>query len=199
MRAAEAAQSGAVFMRMNLRVSESETAHSLARKQRIVRLGIVVGLLSAGAIAGLSFALLPPVQVQPTLEHRIAFALRCTLVASWTLVAGILAVASKRFTSEAIDPITGTESPALRIHVRYVQNTLEQLALFCISSLALATLLGAEEMKVLVVATLVFILGRVAFWIGYLKNPLLRIPGFNATFYTNVGMMIYATYKLATL
>lgn len=186
-------------MRMNPTLGPSESVHSLARKRRVVQLGIVVGLLSAGAIASLAFALLPPVTVQLTLEQRIAFAIRCTLVASWTLVAGILAVASKRFTSEAIDPISGAEPPTLRIHARYLQNTLEQLILFCISSTALATLLEAEELKLLVVATLVFILGRVAFWIGYLKNPLLRIPGFNATFYTNVGMMVYATYKIITL
>ncbi|WP_255415189.1 MAPEG family protein [Vitiosangium sp. GDMCC 1.1324] len=183
---------------MDSKADTSEAVHSLARKQRIVRLGIGVGLLSAGAIAGLAFALLPPAPVLPTVEQRVAFALRCTLVASWTLVAGILAVATKRFTSEAIDPLSGVESPALRIHARYLQNTLEQLVLFCIASVALATLLKAEELKVLVVATLVFVLGRVAFWIGYLKDPLLRIPGFNATFYTNVGMLLYATYKLAT-
>jgi uncharacterized membrane protein YecN with MAPEG domain len=176
-----------------------DAAPTLPRKQRAVRLGLLTGLLTGGAIALIAYALLPPVAEHTSLAQRLAFALRCTLIASWTLVAGILVVATKRFTSEAIDPISGAESRELKVHRRYVQNTLEQLTLFGISSTALATLLEGGGLKVLVVATLVFVLGRLAFWIGYLKDPLLRIPGFNATFYTSVLMMLYATYKIIRL
>lgn len=186
-------------MRTSSNAETADSTHTLPGKQRAVRLGILTGLLAAGVIALVAYALLPPVPEPTSLAHRLAFALRCTLLASWTLVAGILVVATKRFTSEAIDPIDGAESRALKVHRRYVQNTLEQLTLFGISSTVLATLLDGGELKVLVVATLVFVLGRLAFWMGYLKDPLLRIPGFNATFYTSVGMMLYATYKIVSL
>lgn len=168
-----------------------------ASQSRVLR-GLLTGVLGAALLGALAFALLPPGPYLPGTEQRLALALQCSMVASLTLVAGVLAVASQRFSSEAIDPLAGARPRRLEIHSRYLQNTLEQLVLFTLASTALATVLAPGETRLLFIATLLFSTGRLAFWLGYLKHPLLRIPGFNATFYTSVGMMLLTLYRLFT-
>ena len=71
--------------------------------------------------------------------NRLGFALGWIGVATLlTLMTGIEAVSHERLFTPAINPLAGQESPRLRINLRYLQHTLEQMAVFVPGLLLLA-------------------------------------------------------------
>src|SRR5205823_7322680 len=74
---------------------------------------------------------LPPLVGMEDVTARLVLALKCCCLATlFCLVMGIEAVAHERLGSPAIDPLSGYETRRMRINLRYLQNTLEQLAIF---------------------------------------------------------------------
>ncbi len=69
-----------------------------------------------------------------TPEQRLIFTLRCQIFPALMLFAGIAAVGKGRFSSNAINPLAGAESALMRVHLRYLSNTLEQFVLFFIAT-----------------------------------------------------------------
>ena len=67
---------------------------------------------------------------------------------------------------------------------------------FAIASLALSTLVPLHQLQVVWACTIVFVVARAVFWIGYRMNPLYRAPGFSATAYLNLGMIGYVLYQI---
>jgi hypothetical protein len=143
------------------------------------RTGIVGIAISATISLALWFALyrlLPPLAGMDLLGARMLVALKCTVVATlFCLVAGIEAVAHERLQSNAFDPLAGHQTEQLRINLRYLQNTLEQLVVFAVGLFGLAAYLASgEAMRVLPATTAVWILNRFAFWIGYHRSAAMR-------------------------
>jgi hypothetical protein len=100
---------------------------------------------------------------------RLCFAINCCCVAILLcFVTGIEAVAHERLQSPAIDPLAGFETPRLKINLRYLQHTLEQLMLFVPGLLGLALYCSnGAAMRAVVATTVTWIVGRAGFWIGY--------------------------------
>ena len=100
---------------------------------------------------------------------RLAFALKCaTLAVLFTLVLGIEAVAHERLVSPAFDPLAGHETRRMRVNQRFLQNTLEQTAVFLVGLLGLAVYLeNGNQMRAVLATAVVWTLGRWAFWGGY--------------------------------
>ena len=108
---------------------------------------------------------------------RLAFALPWMCLPVVALVAGVMTVGAGRVSSENIDgspPATGSR---LDIHRRYIQNTVEQLAIFVPTQLALVTLLPADRLALIPAWATLFLVARLTFWLGYLRNPALRSLG----------------------
>jgi hypothetical protein len=104
---------------------------------------------------------LPPITGDP-----MVFALGCSgAVLLLTLAAGIEAVAHERLFHASIDPLAGADSPRLIINQRYLQNTLEQAALFIPALFLLAY--HARDLRVVAATAILWTLGRWAYWIGY--------------------------------
>lgn len=171
-----------------------------AKRAVVIRL-LPIGLVLTLSVVGLLYFIVPPLRDVDTPADRMVVALRCAGVAALTLLAGIQAVAGHRGKSEAIDPIAGAgrETRVMQIHARYTQNTLEQLVLFVIVLGALSTYLDAGSMHLLPILTAVFILGRIAFWLGYLRDPLLRSPGMAVAFMINGLSLVYIAYRTLRL
>lgn len=170
----------------------SEVQAKRAISRRLIPFGLALGI---GSVV-LLYVLVPPLRGVDTPADRIVVALRCAGVAALTLFAGIQAVAGARGNNVAIDPIAGAgkEPRILQIHARYTQNTLEQLVLFVIALGALSTYLDAGSIHLLPILTAVFILGRIVFWLGYLRDPMLRTPGMAIGFLINGLSLVYVAY-----
>lgn len=111
--------------------------------------------------------------------ERLVFGLKCCGVAVLlTFLTGVEAVAHERLATDAFDPLAGSVTRRLKINARYLQNTLEQLAIFVPGLLVLAVYCDSgSSMRAVVATTLVWILARFAFWIGYHIDPRHRIAG----------------------
>jgi hypothetical protein len=112
---------------------------------------------------------LPPLGGMEEPLARLVLALKCCCIAIlFCFLTGIEAVAHERLRSPAIDPLSGYETRRLTINLRYLQNTLEQLAVFVPGLFALALYCAdGHSMRAVVATTVVWIAARFAFWIGY--------------------------------
>jgi hypothetical protein len=119
---------------------------------------------------------LPPLAGMDAVGARMLVALKCVAAATlFCFVAGIEAVAHERLQSNAFDPLEGHQTKRLRVNLRYLQNTLEQLIVFTAGLFGLAAFLDSgSAMRIVIASTVVWILNRFAFWIGYHRSAAMR-------------------------
>lgn len=125
-------------------------------------------LVTVALWLGIYHWLPPPAGMDDPLT-RLFFTVNCCCVAILLcFVTGIEAVAHERLRSSAIDPLAGHETLRLRINLRYLQHTLEQLLVFVPGLLGLAFYCSnGTAMRAVVATTVTWIVGRAGFWIGY--------------------------------
>jgi hypothetical protein len=68
--------------------------------------------------------------------------------------------------------------------------------LFFVGSLILSTFLDAYSIKLIPILATLFVFGRIAFWIGYLKEPIYRAFGQGVTLYPRIAVLIYDAYHV---
>jgi hypothetical protein len=152
------------------------------RKQAVV---VALSLLAAIAVLLVGRnartwcgGLVPPAD---DLATRLAFAVHWLLAPGSALLVGIVAAGRRGFYADAID---GTRTPAnrgLEIGLRYNQNTLEQVVLAAIAWLGLAVSVSHGGLAFIPAMALLFVVGRVTFWVGYLVYPTARAFGMTMT------------------
>lgn len=181
---------------LNLTNSDGSSL-TLNQQQKTVFKGVIAALIFSITFLVVAYFLVSlPLPVLDTEQQRFIFTLRCQIFPVLMLFAGIVAVGNDRFVSPAINPLAGAESEKTRVHLRYLSNTLEQFVLFFIASLVLSTFLDAHSIKLIPILVTLFVFGRIAFWIGYLKNPLYRAFGLGVTAYPTAAMLFYDAYRV---
>lgn len=167
----------------------------MTRDQKIVAIGAASGVASmALAMWVLSTVVLPATTGVETVGERLAYALRWDTLAALPLFFMLAAVGNARFKSEAIDPTLGKEDAKTIVNGRVADNTTQQFVLFLAGSLGLAASLSPERTAIVGAAAIVFVVARLAFWIGYRIHPLYRAFGFAATAYLNLGLLVAALW-----
>ncbi|MEA3008707.1 MAG: hypothetical protein QOJ91_399 [Sphingomonadales bacterium] len=154
-------------------------------------------VVAAALWLGIRF-LAPPLAGMESLGDRMLVALYgCCFATLFCLVTGIEAVAHERLQSPAFDPLAGYRSRRLEVNQRYLQNTLEQLAVFVPGLFGLAAYSpDGGSMRAVVATTMVWILARLAFWIGYHRSAAMRGLGAPGMM---VGMLVllYVVFRIA--
>jgi uncharacterized MAPEG superfamily protein len=114
-----------------------------------------------------------------SLADRLLFTFKCWCFAVlFCFATGIDAVAHERLQSPAFDPLLGYETKRMRINLRYLQNTLEQLIVFTAGLFGLAAYSnGGDAMRAVEATAVVWVLFRFAFWIGYHRSATMRSIG----------------------
>ena len=166
----------------------------MRKEQKIVALGAASGILTMLALMYALSGWMPALSGYADAGERLAFAAKWIALAAAPLFFAIMAVGNARFKSDAIDPTAGKESRTMIINGRVADNTLQQLALFAAASFAVAASASGEELSVVAAGSIVFVVARVAFWIGYRINPLYRAAGMAATSYLNVLLLGIAAW-----
>jgi hypothetical protein len=120
--------------------------------------------------------LLPPLSGAEDLGARMLVALKCLVVATlFALVAGVEAIAHERLQSNAFDPLAGHQTKRLQVNLRYLQNTLEQTVIFAVALFGLAAYMtSGEAMRAVPAVTVIWVVNRYAFWIGYHRSAAMR-------------------------
>ena len=162
--------------------------------QKTVAIGAAIGVATMIVLVAVLSTLLPEPEGLAEIPARIVFALRLNVIAVLPFFAMLVAIGNSRFLSDAINPLAQKERADQQINGRVADNTLQQNFVFLVATLALSTVLPPAYLQVLVAMTIVFILARIAFWIGYRIDPLYRAPGMSATAYLNLGGLLTAIY-----
>ena len=150
--------------------------------------GVVAALLVWRWLAGM----LAMAVVEPSNRLGLAFAalLPGVLVLNLMIVTQMLL----RIRARALDPLAGRDDSRLLANQRVISNTVEQLAGFAPSLLAVAAAGPPGRMVWVIAAGLVFALARLTFWAGYLMHPLWRAPGMAATLTVGLGTFAAAVF-----
>ena len=165
----------------------------MTRDQKIVATGAASGIASMILLVWLLQEVLP----RPSADS-IPYALSWLAFAALPLFFMLAAIGNARFTSEAIDPTLGKESPKMIVDARVADNTLQQFVLFAASSLALAVNLPPGQLGVIGAASITFVVMRLAFWVGYRIRPIYRAFGFAGTAYLNLGLLAASLWLSVT-
>ncbi len=161
------------------------------RERRATLKGITIGTVT-WPVALVAAWSLWPASAAPA--DRIAYTLQLAAAPAILFMLMISACMRLFDTAGAENPLLGAESTRHKINSRVLSNSLEQLVIFVVLLLAIATRLPPTQLKLLPIATLLWCVGRVMFWVGYHIAPHWRAPGFDWTFYTTsllAGWFIY--------
>jgi hypothetical protein len=121
------------------------------------------------------------------IADRIALVLKDAVFALLPGVIGICIVAAQRLDPSMWVGRVAKPNSALDINTRFILNTFEQFTAYFVANAGLAMYCPLEEARSLPLLTMLFVMGRILFWIGYHKNPYLRAFGFGITFYPTVA------------
>jgi hypothetical protein len=164
-------------------MDEKESEKGAFIPQRRAGMTAIAAAMPVALLLWLAIAyLVPPLADMDSLGDRMLFTLKCCCAAVlFCLVTGVEAVAHERLFSPAFDPLCGFETRMLRINQRYLQNTLEQILVFVAGLFGLAAYSpDGSTMRAVLATTVVWILARAAFWIGYHRSAAMRgfgVPG----------------------
>lgn len=125
------------------------------------------------------------------IADRIALVLKDAVFALLPGVIGICIVAAQRLNPSMFVGQTPKPNSAVDINNRFILNTFEQFTAYFVANAGLAMYCPPEEARSLPLLTMLFVMGRILFWIGYHKNPYLRAFGFGITFYPTVLAFVW--------
>lgn len=164
--------------------------------QKVVAIGAASGVVVMAVSVWLLTLALPSPSIPDATAERLAYALKANMLAVVPFFVMLITIGNSRFLSDAIDPTRRAESESMQIDGRVADNTLQQLVVFAISTLALSTVVPLARLQVVWACAIVFVVARCVFWMGYRVHPLYRAPGMSATAYMNLGMILYLLYRI---
>ncbi len=150
---------------------------------------------AAGTVLGwLLFALIVGLFIGPRAAQtadRLAYAAAWMWPIAVLLFAMTVVAAVARGASAAMDPTAHAEGRFLDLSRRILTNTVEQSLVFALGAFAMAAVTPAGQLGLLGALTILFVIARVAFWIGYLVDPVYRYAGFALTAEINVVVLVW--------
>jgi len=124
---------------------------------------------------------------------KLALVFQCAAFALLPAVVGICLVAAQRLDPKMWVGRAAKPNSALDINTRFILNTFEQFTAYLVAIAVVALHTPVEGARALPILTMLFVLGRILFWIGYHKSSYLRAFGFGITFYPTVAVYIWFT------
>ncbi|KAK3107905.1 hypothetical protein FSP39_024894 [Pinctada imbricata] len=161
-----------------------------------IPLQVAIGVTSTIMIACIGYVVLPSPQIENPAQ-RLVFTFRWLVLSASVLLAMVANVASKRGQTAAINPMTGHEH-FVEVPNRILRNTVEQFILHTIGLFGVMTYASPSNMVVVPVLVTLFVIGRIVYWIGYLRHPMLRGPGWDITVFPTLASFIYCFYCFVT-
>jgi hypothetical protein len=158
-------------------MNDADSASAGYIRQRRAGMAAIAAAMPVALLLWLAIAYLaPPLAGMDSLGGRMLFTLKCCCLAVlFCLVTGVEAVAHERLLSPAFDPLAGFETRRLRVNERYLQNTLEQILVFGVGLFGLAAYSSdGSAMRAVLATSVVWILARFAFWVGYHRSAAMR-------------------------
>ncbi|PWC82860.1 hypothetical protein TSH100_23150 [Azospirillum sp. TSH100] len=177
-------------------MSESSLQPRASRRRKSLIRGALMLNGASAVVTVLLFILLlslvaPPMGLNAP-GARMAYWARLALWPALVLFGMVLGVMAMRGRTQAFNPIEDPESRCQRVCQRVLANSVEQSAVFIPALAALIATLPQPSLAAAMVATGLFVLGRLLFWAGYLVHPFARAPGMAMTLTVNLIVLGWA-------
>ena len=170
---------------------------SSSEERAAVARGMATGAILSIFMFTIGMLALPPGKQQdfPTRLEHLIYTLRWQSLTAITFLFGIVRIASMRFFTTAMDPLSGKGEYLIAVDTRYLQNTLEQFLLSVTGHVILSTYLSAHmQSRAVPSLVVIFVTGRVLFYVGYSQSSVKRAAGFAMTFYPSVAVHLYCLF-----
>ena len=138
-----------------------------------------------------------PLPSSGELGTKLTYTLRCFVFLATFLWVAVLLTGLNRTKVGAENPLSGNEA-AMELHKKRLKNTLEQTFIFVLMALLLTAMMEREEMKYIFLSMVLFLVGRVLFWVGYGIHPAYRTAGNVVTFGTAFTSFVLSTNLLCS-
>jgi uncharacterized MAPEG superfamily protein len=156
---------------------------------------VLLGILGAAVLGwALFFGLRALLPAPADAREAVAWLTLAPAVVFFVLVAS---VGNARFLGEGIDPLQGKDPRFIVVTNRVLANTVEQTFIFVLTGVALIALLPAGELGAIPALAVLFVVARVVFWVGYLRQALLRAPGMSLTIQINAVLLVWCALTIA--
>ena len=170
--------------------------------KELVRLSLlqaIIGLVTTVSIFYGGYYQFPclPVPASDDFSSKLVYTFRCAFAPLVVLVAAIMMVGNIRRTTAAGNPLAGKEH-LLQLQKNFLANTLEQFVVFLVSTLVLITYLQGEEMRLVPLYAITFLVGRILFRIGYGVAFYYRIWGISTNFQSQIFIFGVIGYLMFT-
>jgi hypothetical protein len=155
---------------------------------------VLLGILSAVVFGWSLFLGLRALLPEPgTTREAVVWLALAPAVVFFVLV---VSVGNARFLGEGIDPLQGKDPRFVVVTNRVLSNTTEQTFIFVLTGLSLIALLPVEKLGALPALAVLFVVARMAFWLGYLRHSMLRAPGMALTIQINLVLLVWCALTL---
>ena len=168
----------------------------LFRKQLIGVAGTLAAAVTLALLWRWREVLAGPGPAGDDIQARLGFVLTWLLLPGLSLLIGVVGAARRGFYADAIDGTRTPQSPALEINLRYNTNTVEQVLLAAIAWSGLALQLPHAQLYLIPVLAVIFFIGRLAFFVGYLITPMGRTYGMVLTVLPTYIAYLWLTWRL---
>ena len=133
---------------------------------------------------------------------KLALVFKCAAFAMLPGIVGICVVSAERLDPKMWVGRMAKPNSALDINTRFILNTFEQFVAFLVAIAVVALYSPPEDARALPILTVLFLLGRILFWIGYHKILICgrlasvslstrRSPSTSGTFYSSYSAFAY--------
>jgi len=179
-----------------------DTAQDIDLKNEVqgIRTAAIKALTLSAACFAAGYLLLPMYMNFPVAtSDALVFTLRVDLfVLLWVAGAvGLVSHARRQSTADIRGAAFGVPSESIRIKIAFLQNTLEQAFVTIGAHLVFSTLMQGPALSLVVVATALFAIGRIAFYRGYPQGAAARAFGMVTTVIPTMIILALSLVALA--
>ncbi len=136
----------------------------------------------------------------PSMLDRMVFTLRWVPLTTLPIIIMIIVVGNirGRNLTTAGDPSSPGQfnPPVIAVHTRVLANTLEQTLIHIPALFAFASYVQPENLKLVPLVVILFFVGRMIYWIGYVQYPFYRALGFAMALFPSMIMTGYSIFSL---
>ncbi|XP_041647758.1 uncharacterized protein LOC121512523 [Cheilinus undulatus] len=162
-------------------------------------LSVLASLLCA---SGLLYALYIYVPIKPPdypdTPSRIVFTLCCCVVAAVPILLAMIIGAVCQFCTASFDPMDTTSRRRV-VQQLFVTASMEQLLLYILNLVVMATLLPQDQLKLVPILVAMFVLGRLVYWVSLNVCSSWRGFGSGLTFFPLLAMVALNLFLIYNL
>ncbi|GAA6088112.1 transmembrane protein 79, partial [Tachysurus ichikawai] len=136
---------------------------------------------------------LPAVRSTPS---RLVYTLRCAFFASIPIILGVFVHGVSCLKFSSLNPLFEGKRASRHtvVHMTFVQDSLRLFLLFFVQLAVMSTYIHDDNLKLVPLLTIVFVFGRLIYWLSVCLCSTVRVLGFSLSFLpvlTLMGLNVY--------